>query len=317
MKCHDMNKSRIVLAGGSGFLGTLLADQAAARGWEVIVLTRRPLPRGGGIRDILWDGHTLGPWAEQFEGARAVVNLAGRSVNCRFTQENVRDINESRVNSTRAVAEAIRQCAQPPPVFVQAAGQAIYGDRGALWCDESTPPGEGFLVPTCRLWENAFAETSTPGVRRVLLRIGFVLDQQGGALKPLAKLAKWGLGGRTGSGRQYISWIHAADMCRIFQFAIERPEVQGVCNACAPNPVTNAQFMRALRCALRRPWSPPVPTWAVHMGAWLMRTEPRLALTGCRCAPRRLLDSGFDFAFRDVDSAMQDVCQSPKAKVAG
>jgi uncharacterized protein (TIGR01777 family) len=310
-----MNNGRLILAGGSGFLGTLLAQQAAARGWEVVVLSRRPSPCGGAVREVFWDGHTLGSWAELFEGASAVVNLAGRNVNCRFTPENLREIDESRVNSVRAVAAAIRQCAQPPQVFVQAAGQAIYGDLGDRRCEESTPPGEGFLAPTCRLWESAFEESPTPGVRRVLLRIGFVLDRQGGALKPLAALAKWGLGGQTGSGRQYISWIHSTDMCRIFQFAIERPEAQGVFNACAPNPVSNAHFMRALRHALHRPWSPPVPAWAVRIGARLIGTEPRLALTGCRCAPKRLLEAGFDFSFRDIEPALEDFFKSTKPEL--
>jgi len=306
-----MNNGRIILAGGSGLLGTLLARQAAARGWEVVVLTRHPSQSGGAIREVFWDGRSPGPWAGHFEGARAVVNLAGRNVNCRFTPENVREINESRVNSVRAVTEAIRRCARPPQVFVQAAGQAIYGDQGERWCDETTPPGEGFLVETCRLWENAFQEAASLNVRRVLLRIGFVLDREGGALKPLRALAKWGLGGQAGSGRQYISWIHSADMSRLFLFAIEHPEAQGVLNACAPNPVTNAQFMRALCRVLHRPWSPPVPAWAVRIGAWLMGTEPRLALTGCRCAPKRTAELGFDFAFRGVETALNDLCFPP------
>jgi len=347
-----MNHDRIIVAGGSGFLGSLLAPQAVARGYQVIILTRRnengprtvpvrsgldsertsefgthtfahsdalrtgtvrgPLSSGAllpgrPVTHVQWDGRTLGPWAAQLNGARAVINLAGRSVNCRFTQENRREIIESRVNSVNLLGEAMRRCAQPPRVFIQAAGQAIYGDYGEGVCDEGAPPGEGFLVKTCLVWEKAFNELPTSGTRRVLLRIGFVLSATGGALKPLAKITRWGLGGRVGTGRQWISWIHHADMTNILLSAIEREEWQGVFNASAPNPVRNAEFMLELRHALHRPWSPPVPVWAVHLGAWLMRTEPRLALTGRAGVPKRLLEHQFAFRFQQLGEALEDV----------
>ncbi len=302
-----MSTRRVILAGGSGFLGSPLAADLLDAGFEVVVLTRKSAPDGGRLRHIEWDGRTAGAWAGVLDGALAVVNLAGRNINCRFTPENVREINESRVNSVRAVAEAIRCCAQPPRVWVQAAGQAIYGERGDFACDESTPPGEGFLADTCRLWEGAFNESAAPGTRRVLLRIGLVLSADGGALPPLAAITRWCLGGRAGSGRQYISWSHAADMTRIFRFAIEHEEASGAFNACAPNAVINAEFMRELRRALRRPWSPPVPALAVRLGARLMGTEPHLALTGCRCVPTRLLEAGFSFQFPALPAALSEI----------
>jgi len=307
----DAMSEKVILAGGSGFLGTALAESLAAKGVEVIILSRNPSPRQGPARQVAWDGRSLGPWAEHFNGASAVVNLTGRSVNCRHTPENVREINDSRVDSVRVVAEAIRRCAQPPAVFVQASGQSIYGERGEQWCEESEPPGEGFLADTSRKWEGAFEQSPSPSTRRVLLRIGFVLSAGGGALPKLASLAKWGLGGQAGSGRQYISWIHLADMVRVFLLAIEHAEAKGVFNACAPNPVTNADFMRELRRALHRPWSPPVPEWAVRLGALLMGTDPRLALSGCRCSPRRLLEHGFTFGFTNVRAALGDIYRRP------
>jgi len=211
------------------------------------------------------------------------------------------------VDSVKVIGEAIRRCAQPPGVLVQAAGQAIYGDEGESRCDETTPAGEGFLVETSLLWEKAFNESPTPSTRRVLVRIGFVLSESGGALKKLATLTRWGLGGRVGSGRQYISWIHATDMSRVFLSAIERNDIEGVFNASAPNPVTNTEFMRELRRALHRPWSPPAPVWAVRVGAWLMKTDARLALTGRPCMPKRLLEKGFTFCFPNLRDALREI----------
>jgi uncharacterized protein len=302
-----MSNKRIILAGGTGFLGKLLSKDLIERGYEVIVLTRQPGQGAGPIKEIYWDGRTLGPWAEHLNGACAVVNLAGRSVNCRYTPENRREINESRVNSVKVIGEAIRASSIPPPVLVQCSSLAIYGDAGDRWCDESTPAGEGFPVETCLLWEKAFEESPTPQTRRVTLRIGLVLGKSGGALKTLAPLARLGLGGTVGSGRQYFSWIHILDMNRLFLAAIEQEQMTGVFNATGPQPVTNAEFMRELRRALHRPWSPPVPNWAVHIGSFLMGTEACLALTGHRCAPKRLHEIGFAFKFPTLREALTDL----------
>jgi uncharacterized protein (TIGR01777 family) len=302
-----MNDKLVILAGGSGFLGTLLSKYLTEQGYEVIVLTRHPNQSAGVVKEIHWDGRTLGPWAEHLNGARAVVNLAGKSVNCRYTPDNRREINESRVNSVRVIGEAIRACSKPPSTLVQAASLAIYGDAGDRWCDERTSHGDGFPVETCLLWEKAFEESPTPQTRRVILRIGFVLGKSGGALQMLARLAKLGLGGTVGSGRQYISWIHSLDMNRLFLSAIEQKHMSGAFNATGPQPVTNAEFMRELRRAVHRPWSPPVPTWAVHIGSRLMGTEACLALTGRRCAPKRLQDIGFNFNFPMLRGALTDI----------
>jgi uncharacterized protein len=302
-----MNDKRVILAGGSGFLGKLLSNFLTERGYEVTVLTRHPQQRGSGVKEIHWDGRTLGPWVAHLNRARAIVNLAGKSVNCRYTAENRREINESRVNSVSAIGEAIRACSNPPQVLVQAASLAIYGDAGDRWCDETTSPGDGFPVETCLLWEKAFEDSPTPQTRRVILRIGFVLGKSGGALQTLGRLAKLGLGGTVGNGRQYISWIHWLDMIQLFLAAIEQEQLSGALNATGPEPVTNAEFMRELRHAVHRPWSPPVPTWAVHIGSRLMGTEACLALTGRRCLPTRLQNNGFSFKFPTLRDALADI----------
>lgn len=302
-----MNKKRVVLAGGSGFLGRSLAKKLLKKNYEVVVLTRSPRERTDGILEVVWDGKTLGEWIQFLNGAAALVNLTGRSVNCRHTPENRREIVESRVNSVNDLAAAIDHVSRPPRVWVQAGSLAYYGDLADEWCDESNPSGQGTMVEACRLWENAFRIAPLKNTRRVLLRIGLVLARRGGALSVLGKLTKWFLGGAAGNGRQYVSWIHLTDMNQMWLDAIERDDLGGVFNACAPHPVTNAEFMRELRRAMYRPWCPPAPVWAVRLGSRLMKTEPALALTGRRCSPLHLLEKGFKFQFPELPDALADI----------
>lgn len=317
---------RVVLTGGSGFLGRALARHLVAKEYEVMILTRSPppMPTGtattptsaagrddgtpAGVRYVRWDGRTVdGEWAKHLAGARAVVNLAGKNVNCRYTRRNLREIDESRVDSVRAVNTAIAHCDAPPAVLVQAATLAIYGDAGDRVCDETAPLGDGIPPTTAKKWEQAFDATPTPNTRRVLLRISFALGRDGGALRTLAGLTRCFLGGPAGSGRQYISWIHIEDLCRLFLWAIENDQASGVYNATSPNPVTNAAFMRELRRVLRRPWAPPTPAPLVHVGCFLMRTEPVLALTGRRGVPARLLGQGFTFEHPTLPETLHDL----------
>ncbi len=302
-----MNTKRVVLAGGSGFLGGLLTRELLARNYEVVVLTRSPRGRGDGAREVEWNGTHIGEWIKYLDGVDAVVNLAGRSINCPHNAKNIMEITESRVNSVRVVASAFNHIMHPPRVWVQAGAIGFYGDRGDLWCDEETPGGEGKLAGICRQWENAFNSVVVAKTRRVLLRIGFVLGRNGGALPVLRKLTKLFCGGTVGSGKQYISWIHAADLNRMFIEAIERKDLSGTFNAMAPNSVTNREFMGELRRVLHRPPSPPAPAWAVRLGSWLMRTDSSLALSGCRCAPQRILEAGFRFQFPDLRSALNNI----------
>ncbi|HTQ51926.1 MAG TPA: TIGR01777 family oxidoreductase [Candidatus Acidoferrales bacterium] len=302
-----IEQRRVVLAGGSGFLGRSLARKLAKKNYEVVVLTRTPQERKDGIVEIAWNGKSLGDWVQFVDGAYAIVNLTGRSVNCVHTPGNLREINESRINSVNTLAAAIHNVSHPPRVWVQAGSLAIYGDLEDQWCVENTPSGEGDAVETCRLWENAFRTVPLASTRRVLLRIGLVLALHGGALSVLGKLTKKFLGGAAGNGRQYVSWIHLADMNEMWMESIEQDRIVGIFNASAPNPVTNAEFMRELRRALHRPWCPPAPVWAVRLGSRLLKTEPSLALTGRRCNPQRFLEAGFKFQFPELPDALADI----------
>jgi uncharacterized protein len=297
---------RIVIAGGNGFLGQHLAAAWLAAGCEVDILTRMPNPMKVGTQNR-WDGASVDGWEHLLENADAIVNVTGKSVNCRYTPANRREIVESRVRSVACIGKAIAVCPSPPRVWVQASSLAIYGNPGDRLCDETAPPGAGFSPDACKQWERAFTRLHLPETRAVVLRMGLALGANGGALRTLARLARLGLGGTVGNGMQYVSWLHIADLERIVQHSLDQDTVTGIYNVTGPVPVRNAEFMSTLRRVLRRPWSPPVPAPAVRVGAWLMRTEPELALGGRRCFPRRLADEGFEFRFPQLEAALSDV----------
>jgi uncharacterized protein (TIGR01777 family) len=305
-----MNKKRVVLAGGSGFLGQALTKELLRHNYEVLVLTRalRERDEDDEVKEVEWDGEHVGDWMNCLEGAQTVVNLAGCNINCRHTPENLREITESRVNPVRAINAAICQVKQPPRVWVQAGAGGFYGNCGDQWCDETSPNGRDSLAEVCRLWENAFHAAASIHTRRVLFRIGLVLGRDGGALPMLANLTRCFLGGAAGNGKQYISWIHLADLTQMFLQAIEPDNyLAGTYNAVAPNPATNAEFMRAIRHNYYRPWCPPVPAPAIKLISRLIQTEPSLILKGCRCAPKRFLESGFEYQFPDLRGALKDI----------
>ena len=301
---------RIVLAGGSGFLGQTLAHSLARGGYDIVVLTRNPAHYRGEGRAVHWDGRTQGDWARELDGAFAVINLTGKSVNCRYTPENRRGIIASRVDSVAALGTALAAAQVKPQVFIQAASAAIYGDAGETLCTESTPPAAGFSPEVCQAWERAFWQ-ATPllqsTTRTILLRIGFVLAPDGGALDMLAKLTRRGLGGTVGTGRQWMSWLHIADWLGIIRWALENPAADGLYNAVSPGPIRNADFMRELRRALHRPWSPPARAWAVRIGCKLMGTEPELALKGRFVVPARLTVEGYAFQFEHLRDALENI----------
>ncbi|MFZ0828364.1 MAG: TIGR01777 family oxidoreductase [Verrucomicrobiia bacterium] len=306
-----MNNKRVVLAGGTGFIGQILARELQQQGWDVIVLTRNLRERDAeGIQEVEWDGEHVGEWIQYLEDAEAVINLSGGNINCRHTPDNLREILDSRVNSVQAISGGIFHVKRPPRLWLQAGAIGFYGNRHDEWCNERSSNGPGRLADVCRRWEEAFFSTDPPKTRRILFRIGIVLGAEGGALPVLANYTRWFLGGAAGTGRQYISWIHHADLTQMFLRALVFDNyLAGTYNAVAPNPATNAEFMRALRHALYRPWSPPVPAWLVKLACKLTQSEPSLALEGCRCAPKRFLESGFEYKFPDLRGALKDICR--------
>ena len=298
---------RVVLAGGTGFLGQSLAKHLQNQGNEVVILTRGAAGERAGIRYIQWDGRTLGPWVNEIEGALAIVNFTGKSVNCIYTLANKQEIINSRLDAVRVIDEAHMQVKSPPTVVVQAGSLAIFGNTTALR-DEQGEHGSGFSVRVCQLWEKEFFRRQYEGVRKVMLRIGFALGPDGGALEPLMKLARRGLGGTIGSGEQMISWLHLDDLNQMFDHVIRNELATGVYNATGPQAVTNREFMQTLRTVLNKGWSPSTPSLFVRIGAYLiMRADPELALSGRNCVPKRFQQEGFQFQHHNLEQALRHI----------
>jgi uncharacterized protein (TIGR01777 family) len=298
---------RIIIAGGTGFLGRNLARHLFDEGCEVVLLSRNVPRADSRWRHAQWDGRSPGDWVHHLDGAAALVNLAGRSVDCVKTPDHCDEILRSRVESTLVLGQALREVQAPPPVWVQMATAHRYGDPPVSWCDESSPFGYGLAPFVGQAWEEALERSAPPTVRPVILRTSFVLGRNGGALRRLASLTRMGLGGTVGSGTQGISWIHALDMNRLFARAITDGRMRGAYIATAPKPVSNAEFMRELRRALRAPFGLPAMSWMVRLAAPLLRTDPELALYGRYCHSTRLRDEGFEFRFPDIRSALSDL----------
>lgn len=317
---NEQAQRRIVIAGGSGFLGQGIARDLQQRGDRITILSRSASPPADwpddlhdGIEWRQWDARTLGEWADCLSGAAAMVNLVGRTVDCRKTETTKREILESRVDSCRVLGEALRTVTNPPPVWIQSATAHIVGDpepRDTI-CDESTPPGPLHeIAPHVGVaWEKAFNEAKLAEQRGVIMRISFVLGPHGGPFTLLSTLTRFGLGGTVGSGTQWISWIHQDDLNRLIMTAIDDEHFEGVYMVTAPSPVTNRDFMRAMRRAYRRPWSPPAPAMGVRLACrFLLNTDPELALLGRRCIPSRLQDEhGFNFDYPTIDAALTDL----------
>jgi uncharacterized protein (TIGR01777 family) len=299
---------KIVIAGGSGYLGGQLADWLTAGGWQVTVLSRRTNRDSGGIRYAVWDGDTVGEWAREIDGADALINLAGRSVNCRYNEANRREIYDSRLKSTRALGEAIAGAKRPPLVWLNASSATIFRHAEDRPMDEATGEiGHGFSVDVCQRWEAEFEHADTPHTRKVALRSAMVFGPgRGGVFEAFHTLARRGLGGTLGTGRQYVSWIHVRDFCRAVDW-LRKHDLSGPVNLASPNPLPNREFMRILREEVGVRFGLPSTRWMLEFGALMLGTETELLLKSRRVIPGRLLESGFTFDFPEWRGAVRDI----------
>ena len=297
-------------------MGTILARALHADGHGVVVVSRHPAPAPW--RTTGWDGRTVGPWARAIDGADVVINLAGRSVNCRYTQQNMDAIMNSRVDSTRAVGDAIASANHPPRVWLQASTATIYSHRfdapnddvsGIIGGSEPGVPAYWrWSIDVAQNWEKAQADANTPRTRKVAMRAAMVMSpDRGGIFDTMLRLVKLGLGGKAGSGRQFVSWVHETDFVNAVRWLVAHEDMSGPVNIAAPNPLPYAEFMRILRRAAGVPIGLPATEWMLKLGAIVMRTDVELILKSRRVISTRLMNAGFNFAFRDWESASADL----------
>jgi len=305
----------VIIAGGSGFLGTSLAHHLTASGAAVVVLSRGTPRVAGPWRHVNWDARSIGDWKRELDGAAGVVNLVGRSVDCVKTPDHQDEILRSRVEATNVLGQAMRAIDNPPSVWVQMSTAHIYGDPPSVVCSEDSPFGCGFAPFIGKAWEKAFEASALPGQRKVIFRTSFVIGRDrgagGGALARLRSLVRFGLGGTVGRGTQGMSWIHELDMNRLFERALTDQKMSGVYIATAPNPVSQREFMAELRRAMKMPIGLPAFEWMVRFAApRLLHTDPELALYGRYLVSKRLRDEGFEFRFPELRGALADLLAS-------
>jgi uncharacterized protein len=301
--------NKIILAGGSGYLGLSLAKYFKSKARQIVILSRSK-PTNTHAAWVQWDGKSNGPWVAELENADAVINLAGRSVNCRYTNKNKKAILNSRIDSTRALGEAISKCKNPPGLWINSSSATIYrGSYEKLMTEINGEIGDDFSMNVCKQWEACFNSFEMRATRKVTFRTAVVLGTAGGALPVLMRLAKFGLGGKQGDGKQYFSWIHERDFCRVAEFIINDRHAEGIYNVSAPAPIPNSEFMHLLRDACMAPFAIDQPTWLLSLGAIFIRTETELLLKSRKVYPERLLKENFVFEFTDAKAAFEDLCR--------
>ncbi|MGW4056634.1 TIGR01777 family oxidoreductase [Amycolatopsis sp. NPDC004747] len=308
---------KIVIPGGTGHLGRVLSRALVEQGHEVVVLTRREARAEPGVRHVHWDGRGPGPWTAEIDGSDVVLNLAGRSVNCRYTAANLREMLNSRVDSARVVGGAIARAARPPKVWLQMSTATIYAHTFGTANDETTgvlggdepgvPPYWSYSVDIAKAWEREQRLAATPDTRKVALRTAMVMSPEpGGAFAMLLRLARLGLGGPVAGGGQYMSWIHEDDLIRAIGFLIEH-DLSGPVNLAAPEPLPYREFLRTLRAAAGVPVGLPATKWMAEIGAFVLRSDTELLLKSRRVVPGRLIEAGFEFAHPSWPTAATDL----------
>lgn len=291
-------KPRVVIAGGTGFIGSHLRRRFETDGFEVLVISRGAFINWNDEAGII----------SALEGAAALINLAGKSVDCRYNEKNKALIFSSRTETTRRLQSLLEKCNEPPPIWINSSTATIYRHAEDRPMDEYTGEiGSGFSVEVAKAWEKAFFEGDAPRTRKVALRIAITLGKGGGVMKPFTNLVKFGLGGRQGNGRQMFSWIHIEDLYRIMRFAMDNKNITGVYNASAPKPVTNSYFMRSLRNIVHPVLYLPSPAFLLKIGAFFINTETELILKSRWVVPKKLIEEGFEFRFPEIEEALEEI----------
>ena len=305
---------KVVIPGGAGYLGSILTEYFVAQGKEVVILTRKPRPSEGNVHFIEWDGETFGDWVYHLSGAGAVINLAGRTVNCRYTPKNRQEIYDSRLNSTRILGIAIECLNNPPPLWINSSSATIYRHAEDRPMDEKTGElGDGFSPDVCKKWEQTLFEAKTPQTRRVALRSTMVFGRgKGGVCEAFYRVVKRGLGGTMGNGKQYVSWIHSDDFCRAIAWIMDHEALDGTINCASPNPISNEFFMSLFREACGMKVGLPATRWMLEFGAFFLKTETELLLKSRWVVPTLLKESGFTLKYPHFKGALDAILSDPR-----
>ncbi len=323
-----MKNKKIIIAGGTGFIGQAIT-QYFGKDNTIIILTRDKKGEKNNafgntnfntldfpnVHYLHWDAATIGDWANELNGCNMLINLAGKTVNCRYSEKNKKEIFDSRTSSVKILGEAINKCSNPPKLWINAASATIYPNATTEPRDESfTNFANDFSVQVCKLWEKTFFDCRTPFTRKVALRMAITLGA-GGVMTPYFNLLKFALGGKQGNGKQMYSWVHVIDTCRMIEFLFEQKEMEGIYNCCSPYPITNYEFMKQLRKATGQIIGLPAPAWLLAIGAPLIGTETELVLKSRWVLPTKMLQAGFSFQIPKIENAFEEIVkQTPRKK---
>lgn len=295
---------KIIIAAGTGFLGKNLEKYFTEKGNEVYILTRNPKRKN----EIHWDAKTLGEWKNLIENSDVVINLTGKSVDCRYTEKNKREIYSSRIESTRVLQKAVDQCINKPKIWLNASSATIYThSETQLNTEKNGIIGDDFSMNICKSWEKEFFTVKNENVRKVALRTSIVLGNNGGAFPKLKLITKLGLGGKQGRGNQNVSWIHIDDFCRAIEHIIDNKNRDEIINITAPNPLSNEEFMRKLRKEMKIPFGINAPVWQLKIASIFLKTETELLLKSRNVYPEKLIKNGFQFSYPDIESAFKNL----------
>ena len=295
---------KLVIAGGSGFIGNCVSKHFSNKGWEVVVLSRQRKNVNENCRNTYWNGRELDDWCEELEEATAVLNLSGKSVDCRYTDSNKQEILNSRIESTKAIGEAIRNCKRPPLMWLNSSSATIYDHSYFVPNGEDGIIGDDFSMNICKEWEETFFSYDALNIKQVALRMTIVLGKDGGAYKGLSRLTKLLLGGKHGNGAQMFSWIHESDLCNAIEHILES-KFSGIYNLAAPSPICNRTFMEAMRKVLGVKYWVNQPRWLLELGAFFVRTETELLLKSRFVIPKRLMNEGFQFEYKNINECLR------------
>lgn len=302
-----MKKNKLIIAAGTGFLGNILIDHFKNEYKQIVILTRSNPKSQKNVRYVNWDAKTLTGWEKELENSDVVINLAGRSVDCRYTEKNKAEILNSRIESTKVLNEAVLQCKNPPKHWLNSSTSTIYiHSEDKKMTEENGDIGNDFSMTVAKKWEDEFFKTKTPNTKKTALRTSIVLGKNGGAFIPLKRLTQFGLGGKQGNGNQFISWIHELDFARAVDFIIQK-ELKGKINIVSPKPIKNNEFMRKLRRAIKIPFGIPTPRPILKLGAKLIGTESELVLKSRNVIPEILMQNGFQFEYPTIEKTLKHI----------